>query len=202
MGDIVNNFLNRGQFPKGAEINDILNSFREKTQVEKLKEESFVFKELVNGVPMVRIGEKLTAKHNINVNSSDIKKFLERNQEIVKSLQLKDNNDNRRHIIARTNLEEELSGLYLFTKELLKKFDKEGDNTSTLGAIKALNMTLVNYCKLIGAGGFAPSDQQVNVEVNVGEKRNAKTLEANFSMVDSINKEIKEEKYEETISKK
>lgn len=186
LAELINDFLNDNKELQDKKITDLLVEFRKKTGIEEYKEEDFVLRELVRGTPMKHICEKLNQKHpEHNFSITEFKTFLDRNKEIVKSLENSMTNVSRRHLAARTQVEEEMADLYLFTKELLKKFNNEGDNNATLGAIKALNLTLVNYCKLVGMGGFNNSGVTTNIEVNVGEKREAKTLEANFKMVDT-----------------
>jgi len=185
VNDLIDTFIKNSDISeKRIEIAELLSEFRRRSSIEIAKEEAFVFKQLVNGVPKTIICEELKKKHpDLIFSINDIKTFLEHNNELVDKMKCELGNTARRHLSAKAKIEEELASLYLFTKELLKKYDQEGDNNSTLGAIKALNQTLVNYCRLTGIGNFS-NKGDTNIAVNVGnEKRNAGTLEANFKMV-------------------
>ena len=185
MSDLINDFLRTDFDGDKQKIKDILDTFREQTKIEKVKGEQLVVNEIIKGTTHIEICRLLEGDNpGKTFVQDDIKQFLERNRDIVKTLEKNKNILTRRHLNAITQVEEELGGLYLFTKKMLKKFEAEGDNSATLGAIGALNKTLVNFAKLKGFGAFAPKEAiQTNIEINVGEKRNAKTLEANFKLV-------------------
>lgn len=184
--NLINNFLKEELDLNRREIKDILTEFGEQSKVEKVQEESFVVNEIIKGTTIAEICKKLEEKHNeIKFYPEDIYRFLKRNRDIVKSLEGENTVLVKRHLSAVTKVEEEMEGLYLFTKELLRKYDKEGDNNATLGAINALNKTLVNFAKLKGYGAFAQKDTpQTQININIDDKRNAHSLEANFRMVD------------------
>lgn len=196
-GELINDFLKTDFNQERSDLRDILDKFREQTKIEKVKEEALVVNEIIKGTSFEEIIRLLNAKHsNLSFNQGDIRNFLERNRSIVKNLEKNKNILTRRHLTAITHIEEELGGLYLYTKQLLKKFEADGDNSATLGAVNALNKTLVNFAKLKGYGAFAPKDSHTNIEINIEERKNAKSLEANFKIVD-----ITEEKEDGKISK-
>jgi len=187
--DLINDFLKESSLEdRGNSIRDLLNEFGAQSNVEKVGAEATVVDGIIKGISIRKICDNLRVKYpNYKFGENDIKLFLDRNRQIVRKLEGRRNVSALRHINAITQIEEELSGLYLFTKKLLKKFESEGDNNATLGAINALNKTLVNFAKLKGYGAFAPKSG-TNIEINVdGERRrNAKTLEANFDLVDKV----------------
>jgi len=197
MTDLINEFLKTDFGEDKKKIKDLLVEFSEESNIEKVKAESLVMNELIRGTTKFNICKLLREKYpNYVFSLTDLDRFLERNNEIVKQMEVKQSLTARRHLAARSQIEEELARLYMFTKRLLKKFDAEGDNNATLGAIKALNQTLVNYCKLISVGGFSQTEgSKTNIEINVGgDRRVAKTLEANFKMVDNQLPKEEEEK--------
>lgn len=161
------------ELPMVLSSNELYKSFIGLTNIERVKEEDFVLRELLKGTSKRQIITALTAKYpEMAFSYIDLEKFIARNQEIVQAMGKEVTLSARRHLQAREKCSETLAGLAMYTQKLILDFQEEGDNTNTVGAIRALNSTLENYMKLEGMIGTQPEGGKViNVINTISEKK-------------------------------
>jgi len=169
--------------------NELYKDFVTKTNIEKCNEEGFVMQQLMQGVPKNTIVKKLSEKYpNEKFYIKDLEKFLSRNTQIIKYLEDDNTKLMKRHLDARTGVEESMRDLLLFSQHHLNKANDEGDTKVINDTIRTLKDVLVGYAKLRGW----VDEQQVNaVQVNVSSevaKRKSvlikKVVEADFKVED------------------
>jgi hypothetical protein len=161
------------ELPMVLNSNELYKTFIGLTNIERVKEEDFVLRELLKGTSKKQIIVALTAKYpEMAFSYIDLEKFIARNQEVVQAMGKEVTLSARRHLQAREKCSEMLAGLAMYTQQLILNFQEDGDNTNTVGAIRALNSTLENYMKLEGMIGTQPEGGKViNVINTISEKK-------------------------------
>lgn len=158
--DVVKEIMQR-KLPTLVGANDLYKAFLGETNIERVKEETYVMKELLKGTTKNKIIETLKAKYpDYSFNYDDMERFIARNDEIVAAMGQEATLLARRHLEAKTQCHEHLAAVALFTEKLIEKYDREDDRTNTVAAIRVLNQTLENVMKL---QGHLQPDQQTNV---------------------------------------
>ena len=188
--DIISEVIDRSK--NAIDANVLYREFIGQSNIEKVGEEDYVLKQIMIGTSTRKILEYLKAKYpDTSFTVNDFDKFLARNREVGAYLKEKNDLSARRHLKAREQCAEALAGLALYTQHLIKDFRAEGDNTNTVGAIRALNSTLENYMKLEGlVGADQEGGKVVNIINAVSEKKSSlrdRVHNANF--VDKKTKE-------------
>jgi len=146
---------------------DLYREFIKKSNIEKVKEERFVLKELMSGKKSQEILSELKKKHpDTEFTNEDFERFMERNREVMKFLQKDISTASRRFQNARAEIEETMRDLYLFNREVVRDLAEKEDATNLVAAIRALNMTVMNYAKLAGILDLNENKPNVNI-VNV-----------------------------------
>ena len=108
-------------FLKLPKAEDLYAEFITQTNIEKVKEEDFVTRELLKGKTQQSIIKELSLMHPEGKFSvDDLNKFLERNRQLVSILEKEKTALARRHLDAKAKLEEELAQLAMYTKNLIK----------------------------------------------------------------------------------
>lgn len=167
------------------DYDELKKSFGE-TNIEKYKEEDFVLRSVMQGKDKNWILSELEQKHDDKFTSNDFKNFLLKNQKIFDLAKQTKGIATRRLIEARADVEEKMASLIIFTEQLVKKYDGQGDNQSTVAAINVLNKTLMNYSKL--AGYLHEEKKESKNIINIITDRNARlaneVISADFKMVE------------------
>lgn len=181
MGEVVEEHL-----PTVLSANDLYKSFIGLTNIERVKEEDYVLRALLRAESKKKIIETLSAKYpDMKFHYEDLERFIARNQEVVQAMGKEVALTARRHLQAREKCSDVLAGLALYTQKLITELREEGDNTNTIGAIRALNTTLENYMKLEGMIGTQQQEggKVINIINTSGEKRGLrdKVHSVNFS---------------------
>lgn len=185
---LVDGFL-KNQDKDSAKAREEYSKYLGKSRVEDFGEEDLVIKEMFLGKKPSYIVKTLNLKYpDAGFIEKDIDHFLIRHKEIMQYFRNKNNATAKRHLAARTEVEEELANIALFTRNLITKYDKNNDSSATLGAIKALNTTIMNYSKITG---FLEPHEEKKTEnlITVVSDRNKslaeKLLKADFKMIDA-----------------
>ena len=179
-------------FSKLPSARDLYTEFLRETEIEKYKEEKYVIAELMKGKTKKSIVHELSLMHPPGVfNVTDLNGFIERNKELTSKLEREKKALSRRHLDAKVKIEEELAELAMYTKTLIKKYDEQGDNASTINAIKTLSDLIMRFGKMAGYLD-APSNnsEKTNIIQIISENKSdvaSKLVEANFSMYNKKN---------------
>lgn len=175
--------------PAHISVNELYNQFIGMTNVERVHEEDFVLRSVLRNKSKNWIIETLKKKYpDTKFNYDDIERFLSKNRDVVKAMGKEVGMSARRHLEARAQCSEMLASVALYTSKLVQDFRSEGDNTNTVGAIRALNSTLETYMKL---EGMTSNENEGGKVVNIiqtmsdGKSRlKDKIHNANFTDVD------------------
>jgi hypothetical protein len=117
--------------------------------------------------------------------------FISRNKDLMRKMKDITTISSRRILAAKADCEEKLADLALFTEALVKKYDDKGNDSATLGAIKMLNITLMNYMKIAGFvddGSKSAEYSGDDVMRKVSEKNKSlgeKVMDANFKFIEN-----------------
>ena len=175
----------------GFNLKDVQKEYKKftaKSVIEDIGEEDYVIKEIMLGKKSHYILKTLNLKYpEMKFGKKDFDHFLDRHREITKYLSEKNNAMAKRHLAARTEVEEELANVALFTRQLINKYDNQNDAPATINAIKALNQTIMNYSKIAGfteAKESKKTQNIINIVSDRHEKLADKVLKANFKMLE------------------
>ena len=182
----VDKFLDQGFNFK--DMKEEYKQFVSKSKIEDYGEEDYVVKELMLGKKPSYIIKTLNLKYpDEKFYNKDVDHFLDRHRELMKYFRNKNNVMAKRHLAARTEVEEELANVALFTRQLITKYDNQNDNSSTINAIKALNQTIMNYSKI--AGFTEPQEKKetkniINIVSDRHSKLADKLLKSDFDLIE------------------
>lgn len=151
MGDLISDIIKSDYTSDLTGVEDLYTAFSSQSKVELLKEEDNVLKQMLRGIPLNKILIDLNKRHKTDkLSRKDLLKFIHRNKGLLGKIKSMTSLSSRRILSARADCEEELAGLALFTRGLVTKYDTDEDRSATLGAIKMLNITLMNYMRVTG----------------------------------------------------
>ena len=191
----VTDFLKNGL--KGKDIKKEYEKFTSQSRIESFGEEDYVIKEMMLGKKPNYIIKTLNMKYpDVKFGKKDITDFLDRHRELTKYFKDKNNKLVKRHLAARTEVEEELANMALFCRNLITKYDSNNDSSATIAAIKALNTTIMNYSKIAGMLE-APEKKETKNIINIVSERHEKLanklLGANFDALEVEGEVVEDE---------
>lgn len=165
--DFIDKVLSSGDPIDG---NELYKEFTEKSKIEKYKEEDNVLRMMIRGQAKSEIIKNLNDKYRkeeVKFTLNDVEKFLSRNTQIIEYLEDDKTRLVRRHLEARTGVEESMRDLLIFTQHHLNKANNEGDTRTTNDTIRTLNDVLKTYAKL---KGFDMDNQTTAIQVNISDE--------------------------------
>lgn len=180
--------------PNIVNANTLYNAFIGMTNIERVKEEDFVFKQLLAGVPKNTICKQLKEKHpGYSFNHYDIEKFLTKNPDIVAAMGKKVESAVVRYYNSKEKLADKITQLAAYTESLIPQLREEADNKSAIAAIRAYKDILETYMKLEGYTRSDEGGHVINVVQQMSEGRSSSLKDrihnANFINVKPVDDE-------------
>jgi len=147
-------------------VGDMLKEMAKVCKISLLKEEDEVIRAIIRSKPKTEILRELQTKYpHENLKMTDLDDFLIAYKDIffdeAKKLQTA---YGRRLIKQQEGLTNELVDLAITTKRLVNKFEEEGDNTNTVGALR---VAADIYMKVGKVQGIFDDKQEVNVNLQM-----------------------------------
>ncbi len=180
-----------------ATVNDLLNVIQEINIIAMLKEEDNVIRAILHGKSMTKIVEDLNIKYpheKINVNT--IRNFIVLYQEVLFESKNEIEGAYKRRIIkTQEGLTNQLIKLANATQLLSEKYDKEGDNSNAVAAIRTSADILMKFAKV---QGLASDQPEINVNMQM-DKIVSEITTKDSAFKNSILKIIDEPREEKTI---
>ena len=96
----------------------------------------------------------------------------------------------KKYLKTKTKCAEQLAELVFITRELIDKYESEGDNTNTVNAVRVLNLTLMNFAKMSGFLDDAKTEVNITMVGKVSEDNKhlrEKVISASFVEEESEN---------------
>ncbi|OYT15312.1 MAG: hypothetical protein B7C24_13690 [Bacteroidetes bacterium 4572_77] len=152
---------------KDKEMYDLMISeFNNFNKISKIKEEEYVLRSIIHGVPRATIVKELNKRHSEeNITTTDLVNFLSLNQDV---LELEKNNIQKNYIrqLARTKtgLTNELHDLAIMAKQMMVKYDAAGDNSNAVSALKTAADIFMKFGKV---EGLTIDQPEVNINMQM-----------------------------------
>lgn len=168
--------------------NTLYNAFLGLTNIEKAKQEDYVIKEMVKGTKKSQILSYLNDNYPEYVFTyPDLDKFLAKNPEIFRALGKKVESSAIRYLNAKADVMDRMAGLIAYTENLVTKLENQGDNTNTVGAIRALQNSYMDMAKLQGFLKDDGKSVNVNIVQQLDSRRDStrKVIDADYDIEDN-----------------
>jgi len=146
-------------------VKDLVKSLQNISKICVLKEEDFVIRSLLRGVSQKKIIDTLKEKYpEESITKRDLDEFMYLYKDVLHNeIQKTKSSYGRRLMKQQEGLTNELIDLAVKTKLLVDKFQEEGDNTNTVGALRVAADIFMKVGKVQGIFNDGP-------EINVNMK--------------------------------
>ena len=146
---------------------DIVKNLQGMNKIAVLKEDDFVIRSIIHGKSMNSILNELKQRNpSENISKTDVDKFIVLYKDILYHQKTDiEKGYVRRLIKSQEGLSNKLVDLATMTQELASKYDEQGDNTNTIGAIKAAADIFMKVGKVQGVFNENP-DIHVNMKMD------------------------------------
>jgi len=197
LGNEIKDMVGLADSTSDNTVNDLLMVVRDINIISVLKEEDNVVRDIIRGKSIKSITDNLKIKYpNENINDNTIKKFITLYQDVL--FEAKENvmkGYKRRIIKTQEGLTNQLISLANTTKMLSEKYDKEGDNSNAVAAIRTSADILMKFAKV---QGLATDQPEINVNMQM-DKIVSEITTKDSAFKNSILKIIDEPRETETI---
>lgn len=150
-----------------ALLDQMLMTLKKLDKIAVLKEEDFVIRKLLRGVPRKNILEELQKNHpNEKLSMGDLNEFIKlyRNP-ILKQQEDIQKSYVRRLVKSKEGLNNELIDLAVKSKNMVDDFREEKDNTNAVAALRTAADIFMKFAKVEGLTTDTP-EVQVNVQMD------------------------------------